>query len=160
MWTRKNTFFSFLIPSITQSLFKQHENKFQSLSTVNDVACLRFLLDVVPFFSYVDSLSRRIFHFQFAWHGKIKLKLSVSIGNTRHFYHFPFQLYIYSPAKVLRHHHAAYHLNCEMLFFLFFSLDLKFIHTQKWLKGQLVIWETHWLSCNKLTSWRGDGNRV
>lgn len=39
---------------------------------------------------HVDSLSWRILAFlACARHGKIKLRLSVSIGNTRHIHHFP-----------------------------------------------------------------------
>lgn len=131
----RSKLFSFLIPSITQSPFKQHENKFQSLSTVNDVACLRASSDVVPFLCRLSFTK----NFHFAWHGKIKLSLSVSIRNTRHIYHFPIHFSLFK--KVLRHHAKKIILQfwkCGQVYLFKINSYMKDVSLRK---GQIVIWE-------------------
>ena len=155
--SERTLFFSFLIPSITQRLFKQHENKFQSLSTVNDVECFRVFLEVVPFFFERRLSFTKNFHFHFAWHGKIKLSLSASIGNTRHFYHFPFQLHIHfacesSPSSS----RSNFVWICEKCFFFHLRVEIYSYTKKTWVTERpSLIWETHWLSCNKLTTEEG-----
>lgn len=93
--------FSFLNPfNHSKPVQQQHENKFQSLQTVNDVACLRllwcFAVHEELFSLFTHSLVRSFIRLaRLAWK-KIKLRLSLSIGNIRHIYHFPIYVLLQS----------------------------------------------------------------